>query len=273
MKVPTVSNTKGSSTILSGGSTESALPPLLEVLGENDDKLVGPGYEYEGFLYTWDESGYMGTLMIDPTSKYVADSQLGFDGYWKLISPVYVSSAGNPIDRSISYTYDITETESVQMSKTLGTKGGIEWGVKDKAGVYEAHVKASIEVSESTTNSFGTSTSITTSETVTDTFHWGQSYRNEFGTSYPPYIGGLYQLVGDYYITPGAHVDKLAGEIYEWGQDFAREISKPGALELARLPAPPDSIFSLGSHVSLPYTYSDNVYNLVEVYDPAYFAN
>ncbi len=67
--------------------------------------------------------------MIDPNSTYAQGSKLKFDGYWKLISPVYKSTNGSIIDRAVSHTSGITENEAYTFTRSIGYKFSAEVGL------------------------------------------------------------------------------------------------------------------------------------------------
>ncbi len=88
--------------------------------------------------------------------------------------------------------------------------------------------------------------SVTESDTVTDTFHFGQ------GLDGKPYIAGVYQLVGDYQMIPGDNIQDLQDDFSNLGQLLRLGLSLP------------NNVFK-DMQVTAPYNYSADVYGLVEV--------
>ncbi|MEW9502780.1 hypothetical protein [Jeotgalibacillus marinus] len=149
---------------------------------------------------------YIGTLMIDPNSSFAQGTKLAFEGYWNLISPSYLSTAGNSIERSVSYTSGVSVLESQLLAKTVGYTQTYEIGFLS--------VKNTQAFNQSVTNTFQTSISVTEETSSTDKYSFGDYSEGQ------AYIAGVYQLVGNYYMIPGDNIQDLKDKVDEWGKRY-----------------------------------------------------
>ncbi|MEW9503315.1 hypothetical protein [Jeotgalibacillus marinus] len=118
----------------------------------------------------------------------VDQAKIQFVGYWELVGGKSLSSnTGSRISESYTMGSGIDITEAYELASTIGVTIGSEVGFD--------YAKLSAELSHSITETFGYSQTISQIEEVTTTFNFGNEDPNGI-----PYIGGVYQLKGEYLV-------------------------------------------------------------------------
>ncbi|MGD2114526.1 MAG: hypothetical protein PVG07_05730 [Acidobacteriota bacterium] len=166
--------------------------PILSIMTP-DGKVVQPDYEVEG---NFDD--LLDVLMMAPESDLGEGTRISQVRFWRRLTQAWVP-ADEPHVTRVSVTEGITETESQSLSFTVGAKVGFNKVIF-------------AELSAQLTESFGYSVSVSSEQTITEEFSFGEAPAEQ--------VVGVYQLMERYVIYPGPNLANFvaaANEIYgQW---------------------------------------------------------
>ncbi|NDI33150.1 hypothetical protein [Chengkuizengella sediminis] len=176
---------------------------LLAVIPTNAEIKMYNALEY-GFKdwYFWKNNIFLGYLLpndiievrLPVNHTYTQDTEIQFDGYWKLVNNKTLSSSnGGRISEAYTLSSGFSASQAYSLAETLGVKLSTEIG-----GPF---AKVSAEVNASLTETFSNAQTITETDSNTTTYNFGESNPNGI-----PFAAGIYQLMGQYTVDPSENL-------------------------------------------------------------------
>ncbi|MEI5908676.1 hypothetical protein WAK64_16635 [Bacillus spongiae] len=155
--------------------------------------------------------GFITQIRYHKDSGKAEGTKIQFDGYWKLVENAVSNNNGNEITKTFSSEYGVDLETANEFSYTLGLSAGVEAGFTDI-------VTATYEINHEFSYAYSWGQTITESNSWEDSFTFG----NDSGL---PFIGGVYQLIGNYKVIPGNKMQTKVNNLKEkgWNASLAPE--------------------------------------------------
>ncbi|MGM7682666.1 phage head spike fiber domain-containing protein [Cytobacillus sp. Hm23] len=138
------------------------------------------------------------TLMVNPSSKIASNSKIKQNGYWKLVSNALRSSTeGESLSIGFENSYGVSREKGYEFAQSVGVTLSLTVGGGDVIPLPEVTTELSTEMSE------------TFSQSIAIEEYFSESDTWEFKEQEGAYIGGIYNLRGQYSIVPGANLNSF----------------------------------------------------------------